>query len=443
MIPFIPSRDQQEALDAIDTNRNIFLTGYAGTGMSTVLREIIKRLKSQKNVVVLTSTSIAADQLGGETLNSFLEVGLGATIVSSNHMLRRQQKVLKAADVIIIDEISMVRSDVFRSLIRRIKSLDVQLIVCGDFLQLPPIVTSEHINRYLHKLGGIYAFQTQEWKDADFLPVVLKTPFRQKQSKDLRHLNAVRHGEHEMINPLTKKSHIRELNEICAFRQANNPIYLCITDRDAKNINTDAMRYLPERNSIFYGSIKGSYPEQYFPVERCLFLKRGARVMFWGNRYNSQKGSFDFVNGDIGTVVDVYSGNKPSVDVRLDNGTIISVGETSWTNLKYSTKVDADGNEKLVQIVAGEYSQIPLSQAWAITICQARGMTFQEVYLSLGPGGYLYPGELYTALSRAPSLFNVSFDRAVYSQDIIADPDAVEFMRRIQIKADDKQSAKE
>ncbi len=445
MKPFTPSRDQQEALDAINASHNIFLTGCAGTGMSTVLHEMIKRLKSQKNVVVLSSDSFTANQLGGETLESFFELGNGVAEISDICMPSRQKKVLEVADVVVIDEISTVRSDVFELIYRKLQEFNIQLIVCGDFLQLAPEINDIHVNRYLQSnFGGIYAFQTQAWNDADFISIVLKTPFRHKRSKDVRHLNAIRIGEHEMINPLTRKTHIRELNEICLFRQLyDNPVCLCMTDHDAQDRNNDALRYIPVPESIIPGIIKGNYPQHDFPVEQYLRLKPGATVMLRADRYDSKKGSFDFLNGDICTVVKVHNGVNPSVDVELDSGTITSIGPTVWTNTKYDTEVDVDGNEKLTQRVDGEFSQVPLSLACAITIRQARGMTFQEVYLSLGPGGYLYPGELYTALSRAPSLFNVSFGRAVYSRDIIADPDAVEFMRRIQIKADDKQSAKE
>ncbi len=443
--------EQDRALQLMLSGKNVFLTGEAGTGKSTILRRF--REECPRECVFLAPTGIAAININGATLHSFFQLKPGLLTPDSIEEIgsKSRRALIRKVKAIVIDEVSMVRSDIFAAIDFRLRSLarggsrnrpfgGKQIILVGDFFQLPPVVKSETEDAYLRQeLGGYYAFQTDLWRQADFRCVFLKTIHRQQNDAlFLSILNHLRHGELEKRDLLPDGTDepldvLETLTRLCVNRPPLDvePVYLCTTNREAQTMNMIRKNRLEGREYMFHAVVRGKFPERDYPTPALLTLKIGARVMTLNNK-RTPDGEFEYVNGETGIVEAVEEGADAEVRVRLDRGRTVSIQCSQWDNCEYVLETDeVSGKEVIRQREVGTYVQMPLKLAYAITIHKSQGLSLESVALKLGNGCFSH-GQLYTALSRCRSIRNLRIDRRVYAEDVIIDPEVVEFYRTLE-----------
>ena len=444
--------EQEKALNEMLTGRNVFLTGEAGTGKSTIVKEFKRR--TQKNCVFLAPTGIAAVNIGGSTIHSFLRLAPGLMSEDSIESIgnKKQRELIRSVDVVIIDEISMVRSDLFWAVDYRFRQVSQgknkkqpfggkQVILVGDFYQLPPVVKSEEEERFIkNTYGGVFAFQTATWSKGEFKCFCLKTVHRQSNDNlFLSILNHIRHndiGSRDIIDPETREAlTVREMLNKYADAQrplAVTPVCLCTTNREANILNALANEKSDGDGRTFSAVVKGTFSDKDYPTPAKLELKTGTRVMTLIN-HRTPSGNLEFVNGDVGEVLAfIKQAGTDAVKVKLDNGKTVVISPNEWKNYQYILTVDPKtGKEKVTQKEVGSYIQLPLKLAYAMTIHKSQGMSVDAVLIKLGNGCFAH-GQLYTALSRCRSLKNLRIDRNIYPEDIIINPVVVEFYRSIE-----------
>ena len=380
------TKEQERALAELESGKNVFLSGEAGTGKSFVLNEYIYKNKN-KNIIICAPTGIAAISIGGSTLHRVFNIPI--SISKPGDFNKNPDSSLKKADVIIIDEISMCRLDVFEYVIRTIQNTEEgkpkQIIVVGDFFQLAPVITTnakEILSSYwdMDLFGEGYAFQSRLWAELDFKNIILKEIMRQQDSVDyVENLNRIRKGDKDAIpwfNAHIKKDFIQ------------NNIYLCGTNKSADVINVKESDALDGETVVYTAQIEGEVQPSDKLTQDSLELKVGMQVMTLVN--NSEEG---YQNGSIGKITDL--GNN-SIKVRLNTGKNVIVGPYEWEILGYEVQ-----EEKLEKVVLGKFKQIPLKIAYAITIHKSQGQTYTNANIS--PNCFA-EGQLYVALSRVRTI---------------------------------------
>ena len=427
-----------EFLDAWDvlqhTHRSVFLTGKAGTGKSTFLKFI--RDNTKKKTVVLAPTGIAAVNVGGQTMHSFFKIPFKPMVPDDpdyanparmRKMLRytkEKVKLIQQLELIIIDEISMVRADIidFVDRVLRVYSGNMrepfggkQLLFVGDIFQLEPVVTHDTRDILRRYYRNFFFFNARAFEQISLVPIELRKIYRQSDSDFIALLDRVR------INRATPADMIR-LNQRCNpdYQEVNGEFAITLaTRRDTvDSINNEHMKALKTPEFVYEGVIEGDFPENSLPTAFQLALKEGAQVIFIRNDKQGR-----WCNGTIGRVTRL---SDHSVYVALENGAEMQVEWEIWENMQYSYN---EKEKKVEEKVLGSFSQLPLKPAWALTVHRSQGLTFNRVVIDFA-GGAFTGGQTYVALSRCTSLDGITLLKPLSERDIIVNPAVVEFSRQ-------------
>lgn len=420
-----------------NTRRSVFLTGKAGTGKSTFLKYICAN--TSKEHVVLAPTGIAAVNVGGQTLHSFFKIPFKPLLPDdpdfSPRRIRKtlryssqKVKLIKKLDLIIIDEISMVRADLLDAIdmvLRRYRRSSrpfggVQLLMIGDVHQLSPVVTEAEKSYMQQVYPTPYFFASKALQRIPYVTIELTTVYRQQDATFVDLLNHVRDNN---IDAET----LSKLNARVNAPQQKDAITLTTHNRQADAINRRHMEALKGEQRTFEALLKGNFPEKSLPCDRTLEIKIGERVMFVKN---DSSGGHRYYNGMLGTVTGFRYDDeekKDYIEVVNDDGDTILTGRETWESLRY--KLNAKTNE-IEQEVEGTFSQYPLQAAWAVTIHKAQGLTFDRVVIDAADAFAF--GQVYVALSRCrtleglslstPLTAGVAFDDVSVSQFVSSQP---------------------
>lgn len=404
---------QQEAVAdfAVNGGAHLFLTGRAGTGKTTVTRAILKRLGSK--AAVLAPTGVAAMNAGGQTLHSFFR--LPPRLITPGDVRRlRNARAVRALTTLVIDEISMVRSDLMQAVDASLRlNRDsnepfggVRMVLVGDLAQLPPIAQGEE-GAFLEEVyGGPFFFHAPSFRDAGFTMVELYQVHRQADPDFVEILNAVREGA--LDRDLTERLNERVTGR-SGLEASSTHVVLTSTNQAASNINNARLDGITAEPRGFAGKVEGEFDPRLFPTDDPLILKAGARVMMIRNDPGGR-----YVNGSIGEVLGFVT---DGVKVRV-NGEDVTVEKVSWERMRYAADQQTG---KLKRETIGSYAQYPLRLAWAMTIHKAQGLTLDRVFLDVSRRLFAH-GQAYVALSRARSLEGLELSHALRPTDIITDP---------------------
>ncbi|MBK8557912.1 MAG: AAA family ATPase [Lewinellaceae bacterium] len=419
--------DFRYVLDLLEkTNRSMFITGKAGTGKSTLLQ--LFRNTTRKKTVVLAPTGVAALNVQGQTIHSFF--GFPPRIVTPQEASRKlarkdQKRLFQNLEVLVIDEISMVRADLLDGIDRflRVNREDfrpfggVQVVFFGDLFQLPPVVTRDPVEAayFTDYYDTAYFFSAKVCQEPDFAleMLELRKVYRQESRHFLRLLEAIR------VNELDQDD-LEDLNERYnpTFMATDGYITLSARNATADRINRLALEQLYTEEQSYQAEVKGHFDPVLYPTESQLRLRIGAQVMFVKNDSEKQ-----YVNGTIGKIT-ALGPNSITVEVKADNGkrNSIQVAMADWEIIRY--KSDASGGIDTESV--GSFRQYPLKLAWAITIHKSQGKTFDEVVIDL-QGGAFEHGQLYVAMSRCRTLEGIVLKHPIRHQDVITDERVVDF----------------
>lgn len=399
------------------TGTSIFLTGKAGTGKTTFLRTIVE--KSTKQMIVVAPTGVAAINAGGVTIHSFFQLDLaphipGSKVNESNKFSKEKRKIIASMDLLIIDEISMVRCDLLDaidSVLRRFRDRykpfgGVQLLMIGDLAQLTPVVTPEDDVILSQYYDTPYFFGSKALQQINYVTIQLKKIYRQADSTFVDLLNHIREG-HPTADDLDTLN--KRYNPEFMPKTEEGYIRLTTHNSTADDYNNRAMQSLNSEPFTYEAEVDGAFPEYAYPTAFYLTLKVGAQVMFIKNDINGK-----YYNGKIGHVVAL---DKKEITVRcIGEDEDINVGPQEWENAKYSVNPDTHEIETDIQ---GVFRQYPLRLAWAITIHKSQGLTFDRAIIDAGHS--FAPGQVYVALSRCRSLDGIVIVSKITDSAIIND----------------------
>ena len=437
------SLEQQNLFDYIEqSENNIFVTGRAGTGKSTLLSYLVENTK--KNVAVCAPTGVAALNVGGVTIHSLFGFPFGILGEQdiARHLNRRTREVLAALDVLVIDEVSMVNADLMDAISksmgiargrRKIPFGGAQLVMFGDPYQLSPVPGNNEERGYMaENYQSAWFFDAHVWREDSLERFELGEIFRQSDEEFKYILNAIRIGE-------VDQSMLDRLNQAGnRFPPHDDVIRLATINASVDSTNRERMSRLTTKpktfEAVFTASDESAFGKT-LPAEPMLELKVGAQVMFIKNDDGKRTGEGTlkrWVNGTIGHVVDMPSSGGVVVEV---DGERLDVGRSTWEKVRYEIEEEFDEEtgkvkEVLVTIPLAEYQQIPLRPAWSVTIHKSQGQTYDEVVIDLGRGAFS-PGQTYVALSRVRSLEGLYLTRAIKISDVMVDKDVIRFMSGI------------
>ena len=419
------NQDSRNAWDFVEhTGISVFLTGKAGTGKTTFLRAVKKH--STKRSLIVAPTGVAAINAGGMTIHSFFQLPLSPFLPEINVTKRyafskEKRKIIRTLDLLIIDEISMVRADVLDamdSVLRRYREHNkpfggVQLLMIGDLQQLTPVVTAEEEALLQRYYDTPYFFASKALQAINYVTIELTHVYRQQDSGFITLLNNIRDGK-------ASSADLQKLNERYnpSFQPEAGSDYIRLTthNRTAEIYNEEQLRSLPNKAFSFRAQTEGTFPEYNYPADYTLTLKVGAQVMFIRNDNNGR-----YYNGRIGhvTYVDEHKilvlcpGDNKAIEVEIE----------TWENTKYTL------NEQTKQIeaeVQGTFKQYPLRLAWAITIHKSQGLTFEHAIIDAQAA--FASGQVYVALSRCKTLEGLVLASPIGNQAIINDENVNEYI---------------
>ncbi len=399
-----------------NTGRSIFLTGKAGTGKTTFLKTVVER--SRKRPIVVAPTGVAAINAGGVTIHSFFQLPFspyvpGAKVESKFDFSREKRKIIASIDLLIIDEISMVRADLLDAIdavLRRFRDHyqpfgGVQLMMIGDLAQLTPVVTPEDEQMLKPFYDTPYFFGSKALSQVDYVTIQLEHVYRQEDTSFVELLNQIRNGHptREALDRLNSRM-------LSSPATDDSGIRLTTHNQLANFYNESELQKLPGQAFRFRAEVNGSFPDYSYPTAETLVLKQDAQVMFIKN---DPSGNHLYYNGLIGHITYI---NQQKICVSCGDGTPIEVEPLVWENTRYKL------NEQTQQIeadVQGTFKQYPLRLAWAITIHKSQGLTFDRVIIDANQS--FAPGQVYVALSRCRTLEGVTLASPLTSHAIIND----------------------
>jgi ATP-dependent DNA helicase PIF1 len=416
------SLEQAEVFQAIEgTRQNVFVTGRAGTGKSTLLNHL--SWHTSKQIVIAAPTGVAALNVGGQTLHSLFRLPVG---VIADHPIDQSdtvRKLLNTIDTLVIDEVSMVNADLMDAIDRSLRQArqrpadafgGVQIVLFGDPYQLAPVPGDSDERAYFSDTyRSLWFFDAKVWREADLRIFELSEVHRQRDADFKFMLNAVRHGQ-------VTAEIAGALNSMGARTAPEEGAITLATRNDSVNrINASALKRLSGRALTAQADITGDFGGRTYPADQTLELKVGAQVMFLRND-SAGEGGPRWVNGSIGTVTRIDS----TVYVDID-GEVHEVDPVIWEKYKYSYD---PATKKLTKNVVAEFTQFPLRLAWAVTIHKSQGATYERAIVDLGSRVFS-PGQTYVALSRLTSLEGLYLTRPLRPNDIIVDPNVRRFMQ--------------
>jgi len=424
------------------TSRSVFLTGKAGTGKTTFLNEFVK--KTKKKHIVVAPTGIAAINAGGVTIHSMFGLPLRTFLPTTdridsslaNNIIDLQQhfkyrkdklKLLREVEVLIIDEVSMLRADVLDMMdfslrfIRRNNQRfgGVQMLFIGDLYQLPPVVRDEHVLKMFY--NSPFFFDSLAIKDIPLLTIELTKVYRQTDQEFLEILNAIRDGDVANID----FNHLNERYDP-GFEAGEEPyVYLCSHNKMADDINQEKLKDIKVSPNTYEAKLFGEFKENQFPNEQFLELKIGAQVMFIRNDISGEKKYF---NGKLG---EISSLDENEIKVVLEGSEReITVKREVWEQKKYSLDIDKNIKEE----VLGSFEQFPIKLAWAVTIHKSQGLTFDKVIIDAGKS--FTAGQVYVALSRCRTLEGIVLKSKITPEVIFKDNRILKFQGETQANDD-------
>ena len=401
------------------TGRSIFLTGKAGTGKTTFLKTVVER--SSKRNIVVAPTGVAAINAGGMTIHSFFQLSFspfvpGAKIESKFDFGKEKRKLISSLDLLIIDEISMVRSDLLDaidSVLRRFRDRykpfgGVQLLMIGDLQQLTPVVTPEDERILAPYYDTPYFFGSKALEQIDYVTIQLEKVYRQQDDTFLTLLNHIREGQ-------PTEADLQLLNSRCqpAFIPKPEEGYIRLTTHNqmANHYNESELRKLAGRAHTYQAKIEGTFPDYSYPTAEALTLKVGAQVMFVKN---DPSGEHRYYNGRIGHVT--YADDNRLMVYCPGDAETIEVEPLEWENARYTLNQET---REIESEVLGKFTQLPLRLAWAITIHKSQGLTFEQAIIDASLS--FAPGQVYVALSRCKTLEGMVLASQIPPQAIIND----------------------
>ncbi len=441
----------QNALKLVQyTNRSVFLTGKAGTGKSTFLKYICGI--TQKKYVVVAPTGIAAINAGGQTIHSFFKIPFRPILPDDPDLStkdgrifdflkyrKNHQKLIKELELLIIDEVSMLRVDILDFIDRVLRVYTghkqipfggIQLLMVGDVFQLEPVVPREEWGILKRFYQTPFFFSARVFRNLPMVQIELKKVYRQNNPEFVNLLDRVR------LN-MAKQSDITTVNQRYnpSFEASVDELFITLATR--KNtvdfINDNKLTELEGEEQIFEGVISGEFPESALPTPKTLVLKENAQVMFIKNDIHNEGKPRRWYNGSLGRIDEI---TEDGIYVRLENDHTYLVEKEVWRNVRY--KYD-EKNNRIIEEELGSYHQFPLKLAWAITVHKSQGLTFDKVMIDFS-GGAFAGGQLYVALSRCRSLEGIVMKSNISPRDVIVRKECVAFSRNSNNKMQIKES---
>lgn len=428
----------KEALHIVESGKNVFITGKAGTGKSTLLKVIRDSL--DENYVVLAPTGVAAVNIGGQTIHSFF--GFRPDITVEKVLKKKNPNnvdVYKNLEILIIDEISMVRADLldcvntFLTMHGPEKGRPfggVQLIFIGDLYQLPPVVTYKEKEIFSSMYESPYFFDSKAFGETEFKIVELEKIYRQTEEDFVKILNSVR-------NKSVSDELLRSLNKNVDFNFEPDPsdgyIELVTINEKARDINHKRLMSLKGDIRSFEGIISGDFDDRSYPAPHILDLKEGAQVMLTNNDSSGR-----WFNGTVGKIDRIEGeGMDICIFVTIENGETYLVEPNKWEMYKFSFD---RLSQKITSEIAGSFTQYPLMLSWAVTIHKSQGKTFNKVIVDMGTGAFAH-GQTYVALSRCTTLSGLVLRVPIEKRHILLDYRVVTFLNNFEIKANSEDYA--